>query len=277
MPELPEVETVRVGLEKLVKGHTIISVEVRWEAIVGMSSAEFDHELAGRTIEKIERRGKYLLFRLSGGMTMISHLRMEGAYYTVPTGTAPAKHDEVTFHLDDRDLFYRDTRKFGRMVLVPDEKTMTIAGLAKIGPEPTDDTLTLEYMVAEFAKTKTYIKPFLLDQSHIAGLGNIYVDETLWQTKIHPLQPANSISKRKLGELRRNIIDELARATKHHGTTVHSFTNAFGQAGQFQNELQVYGRVNQPCERCGTPLVKIKVAQRGTTYCPKCQVLKPVK
>lgn len=274
MPELPEVETVRRGLTKLVVGRTIKSVEVRWEKIVGMSAEEFDAEMADRKIEKIDRRGKYLMFRLSGDKTLVSHLRMEGAYYTVPADTTPGKHDLVTFHLDDgNDLFYRDTRKFGRMNLVDTKDAMHLTGLAKIGPEPTEETLTLDYMVEEF-KRKGAIKPFLLDQSHIAGLGNIYVDETLWMSKIHPLQPANTITKKQLGVLRENIIKELARATEHHGTTVHSFTNAFGEAGGFQNELQVYGRVGQPCLRCGTELVKTKVAQRGTTYCPKCQVLK---
>lgn len=273
MPELPEVETVRRGLTNLVVGKTIQSVEVRWEKIPGMSSEEFDAELAERKIERVDRRGKYLLFRLSGDKTLVSHLRMEGAYYTVPAGTAPGKHDLITFHLSDNvDLFYRDTRKFGRMNLVDTDKTMTVAGLAKIGPEPTEETLTLEYMQKEFQR-KGAIKPFLLDQSHIAGLGNIYVDETLWMAKIHPLQPANTIPLEQMKILRRAIIDELKVATEHHGTTVHSFTNAFGEAGGFQNELKVYGRVGEPCYRCGTILEKIKVAQRGTTYCPHCQVL----
>ncbi|AOT56257.1 bifunctional DNA-formamidopyrimidine glycosylase/DNA-(apurinic or apyrimidinic site) lyase [Weissella soli] len=274
MPELPEVETVRRGLMRLVAKRRIISTEVRWEKTVGMDPAAFDAELANRVIEQIDRRGKYLLFRLSGGLTMVSHLRMEGSYYTVPAGTEPGKHDLITFHLDgDVDLFYRDTRKFGRMKVVRDEAVMTVAGLATIGPEPTADALSLDYMVNEFQRSKMHIKPFLLNQSHIAGLGNIYVDETLWQSKIHPLQPANSLTTPKLTELRTNIIHEMQRAIKHHGTTVHSFTTAFGEAGEFQNELQVYGRQGQPCMRCGTPLEKTKVAQRGTTYCPHCQVL----
>ena len=119
-----------------------------------------------------------------------------------------------------------------------------------------------------------HVKPFLLDQSHIAGLGNIYVDETLWQSQIHPLTAANKLTEDELARLRENIIHEITRATEHHGTTVHSFTTAFGEAGEFQNELQVYGRVCEPCLRCGHPLEKMKVAQRGTTYCPVCQVVK---
>ncbi|MBJ7618171.1 bifunctional DNA-formamidopyrimidine glycosylase/DNA-(apurinic or apyrimidinic site) lyase [Weissella confusa] len=276
MPELPEVETVRRGLTRLVVGRKVLGTEVRWEkTISGMAPEEFDAELVGRTIEKVDRRGKYLLFRFSGGLTMVSHLRMEGAYYTVPTGTEPGKHDLVTFHLDEGiDLFYRDTRKFGRMNLVPDADALQVAGLAKIGPEPTEKDLSLAYMVSEFGKSRMHVKPFLLDQSHIAGLGNIYVDETLWQSQIHPLTAANKLTEDELARLRENIIHEITRATEHHGTTVHSFTTAFGEAGEFQNELQVYGRVGEPCLRCGHPLEKMKVAQRGTTYCPVCQVVK---
>ena len=276
MPELPEVETVRRGLTRLVVGRKVLGTEVRWEkTISGMAPEEFDAELVGRTIEKVDRRGKYLLFRFSGGLTMVSHLRMEGAYYTVPAGTEPGKHDLVTFHLDEGiDLFYRDTRKFGRMNLVPDADALQVAGLAKIGPEPTEKDLSLAYMVSEFGKSRMHVKPFLLDQSHIAGLGNIYVDETLWQSQIHPLTAANKLTEDELARLRENIIHEITRATEHHGTTVHSFTTAFGEAGEFQNELQVYGRVGKPCLRCGHPLEKMKVAQRGTTYCPVCQVVK---
>lgn len=276
MPEGPEVETVRRGLTRLVVGRKVLGTEVRWEkTISGMAPEEFDAELVGRTIEKVDRRGKYLLFRFSGGLTMVSHLRMEGAYYTVPAGTEPGKHDLVTFHLDEGiDLFYRDTRKFGRMNLVPDADALQVAGLAKIGPEPTEKDLSLAYMVSEFGKSRMHVKPFLLDQSHIAGLGNIYVDETLWQSQIHPLTAANKLSEDELARLRKNIIHEITRATEHHGTTVHSFTTAFGEAGEFQNELQVYGRVGEPCLRCGHPLEKMKVAQRGTTYCPVCQVVK---
>ncbi|MBM7617477.1 formamidopyrimidine-DNA glycosylase [Weissella uvarum] len=274
MPELPEVETVRRGLTRLVKGRTVLSTEVRWPKIVNnMTPEEFDATLAQRKIEKIDRRGKYLLFRFSGDYTMVSHLRMEGSYYTVPTGTTPGKHDLVTFHLDqDVDLFYRDTRKFGRMTLVKNEDLNQVPGLSALGPEPNETDLTFDYMKEIFRKSHARIKPFLLDQSHIAGIGNIYADETLWQSKIHPKTHVDRLTDEQISTLRENIINEMARSIDHHGTTVHSFTNAFGQAGEFQNELEVYGRVGEPCLRCGTPLEKIKVAQRGTTYCPHCQI-----
>lgn len=276
MPELPEVETVRRGLMRLVQGRQIKSVDIFWDkTLSGMPKNEVNTLLADKIITTIDRRGKYLLFRLTEKLTIVSHLRMEGSFYTVPFGTNYGKHDLVVFHLDhDIDLIYRDTRKFGRMKIVKNKDVMTVAGLATIGPEPTEETLTLDCMLDEFSHSRTRMKPFLLDQSHIAGLGNIYVDETLWQSKIHPLTKANQLTVAEISCLRENIISELSRATKHHGTTVHSFTNAYGEAGSFQNELQVYGRVGEPCLRCGTPLEKIKVAQRGTTFCPVCQIEK---
>lgn len=274
MPELPEVETVRRGLTRLVKGHVVESTEVRWSKTVSnLTPEEFDAELAGRKIERIDRRGKYLLFRFSGDLTMVSHLRMEGSYYTVPRGTEPGKHDLVTFHLDDDvDLFYRDTRKFGRMTVVPNTQLDQVPGLSTLGPEPTEDALDFNYMKRIFNKSNARIKPFLLDQSHIAGIGNIYADETLWQSKIHPKTHVNALTDDEIHTLRNKIIAEMARSIEHHGTTVHSFTNVFGEAGEFQNELEVYGRAGEPCLRCGTVLEKIKVAQRGTTFCPHCQV-----
>src|SRR5699024_7109658 len=182
---------------------------------------------------KFERSGKYLLFSYTGDISMVSHYRMDESYYTVPAGTEPGKHELVTFHLDKGvDLFYRDTRKFGRMNVVPNDQVMTVAGLATIGPEPTESDLTIDYMISEFGKSKMHVKPFLLNQNHIAGLGNIYVDETLWQSKIHPLTAANQLTVEELTILRKNIIAELARETEHHGTTVQSFPNDFGKIGR---------------------------------------------
>lgn len=273
MPELPEVETVRRGLTALVKEAIIEKVDLPYPKAVTSDLKAFQEEPVGKTIEAIERRGKYLLFRLSGDQTIVSHLRMEGQYSVEPKGATPHKHTEVIFTLkDDRVLFYNDTRRFGRMTLVKTGDELTqVSGLKDLGPEPTEEDLSLDYMKQIFKKSKRLIKPFLLDQSNIAGLGNIYTDEVLWQTRIHPETTTDKISAQKIRELRENIISEIARATKHHGTTVHSFSNVFGEVGKFQNELDVYGRAKLPCRRCETPLEKIKVGQRGTTFCPKCQ------
>lgn len=277
MPELPEVETVRRGLTRLVQGATIAHVEVRYPKMVTPDADVFTAELISRKIERIDRRGKYLLFRFSGDLTMVSHLRMEGKYDVQPEGSPVSKHTHVIFHLtDNRELRYTDTRKFGRMQLVPTGEETTLApSLGKLGPEPTAETLTLAYMVKIFGKSHKVVKPFLLDQTRIAGLGNIYADEVLWLSKINPLTPVDTVTPSQLSELRQNIIDEMALAIGGHGTTVHSFSTAFGEAGQFQNQLHVYGREGEPCERCGTELVKIKVAQRGTHFCPHCQPLPP--
>ncbi|MFC6289141.1 bifunctional DNA-formamidopyrimidine glycosylase/DNA-(apurinic or apyrimidinic site) lyase [Levilactobacillus angrenensis] len=273
MPELPEVETVRRGLTRLVQGATIDHVDVYYRKMVTPEAEVFTADLIGRQIDRIDRRGKYLLFRFSGELTMVSHLRMEGKYDVQPTGSPITKHTHVVFHLTDgRDLRYTDTRKFGRMRLVPTGTEGTaLPSLGKLGPEPTADTLTLAYMQQIFHKSHKVVKPFLLDQSKIAGLGNIYADEVLWLSKINPLTPADELSDAQLKTLRQSIITEIGLAIKGHGTTVHSFSTAFGEAGQFQNHLHVYGREGEPCERCGTEIVKIKVAQRGTHYCPHCQ------
>jgi len=277
MPELPEVETVRRGLTQLVAGATIDHVAVFYAKMVRPDAEIFTADLIGRKIEKVDRRGKYLLFRLSGNLTLVSHLRMEGKYDVQPAGSPVPKHTHVIFYLKDhRELRYNDTRKFGRMRLVETGTEGTaLKSLGKLGPEPTEETLTLAYMQRVFGKSHKVVKPFLLDQSKIAGLGNIYVDEVLWLSKINPLTPADTLTQDQLETLRQNIIAEIARAIKVHGTTVHSFSTAFGETGNFQNHLHVYGHDGEPCERCGTEIVKIKVAQRGTHFCPHCQPYPP--
>lgn len=272
MPELPEVETVRRGLMRLVCGATIKSVLVLYPKMVSPEVDTFAAILSGRTIEKIDRRGKYLLVRLSDNMTMVSHLRMEGKYNVKPIGSPITKHTHVIFTLmDGRELRYMDTRKFGRMKLMITGTETTLPSLANMGPEPTKYTLTFDYMKQQFQNSKKAIKPFLLDQRNIAGLGNIYVDETLWMSRIHPLQEVNKIPDFQIRQLRENIIKEINMAILENGTTVHSFSTLLGESGQFQNHLKVYGRKGLTCYRCNMLIEKIKVANRGTTFCPYCQ------
>lgn len=274
MPELPEVETVRRGLMKIAAGRKINEIDVYYGKTITNDVEDFRQALIGQTIERVDRRGKYLLFRFSNHLTMVSHLRMEGKYFNAPNGAPVDKHTHVIFHFTDgTELCYNDTRKFGRMTLVKTGDEMNVGGLSTIGPEPTADDFTVEYFQKILSKSRGKIKPFLLNQRHVAGLGNIYVDEVLWMTGINPEQAANSLTADQVQRLHDNIIKELARAIELKGTTVHSFTNAFGDAGAFQNELNVYGRGGDKCPRCGTKLVKIKVAQRGTTFCPHCQPL----
>lgn len=276
MPELPEVETVRRGLEKLIIGSKIIDVQLPYPKVITGDGQQFITGVMNTEFKQIDRRGKYLLLRLANNQTIVSHLRMEGQYSVESLETVPYKHTEIVFELSDkRALFYNDTRRFGRMALTTTGFENTeVPSLSKLGPEPTEEQLTLSYMMAIFSKSRRPVKTFLLDQTQIAGIGNIYADEVLWQSKIHPKTPANVLDEVQLGVLRANIISEIKRAIKHHGTTVHSFSNVFGEVGKFQNELQAYGHAGEPCLRCNTPMVKIKVGQRGTTFCPFCQVEK---
>lgn len=275
MPELPEVETVRKGLTKLVNGKTIQSVIVRWPRIIEQpSDDEFCHLLIGETIESIERRGKYLIFKLSH-YDMVSHLRMEGKFDYHPTqDDGVTKHAHVLFKFTDgTELRYLDVRKFGRFALLPKNGSQTYKGILKLGPEPIVPDFDLSIFSEKLKKYKKNIKPLLLDQTLVTGLGNIYVDEALFQAKIHPETPANQLSKKQITLLHQAIIDVLARAVEAGGTTIRTYKNALGNAGTFQVELAVYGHNEEPCPICGTTIKKIKVAQRGTHYCPKCQPL----
>lgn len=276
MPELPEVETVRKGLLQLVLNKEIATVTVFWPKIIAAPEVEiFKSELVGQKIETIGRRGKYLIFELSD-YELISHLRMEGKYefFSSDTKALVTKHTHVIFHFTDgSQLQYRDVRKFGRMALVLKGEAQNFKGIAQLGPEPTPETFKLAQFKSDLKKTKREIKPALLDQKMVTGLGNIYVDEALWLAKIHPMQPCDSLNDAQIKRLRLCIIDVLNRAVAAGGTTVRTYLNALGKAGSFQLSLNVYGKTGQPCPRCQTPIEKIKVAQRGTHLCPHCQKL----
>ncbi|MCP9311890.1 DNA-formamidopyrimidine glycosylase [Liquorilactobacillus satsumensis] len=275
MPELPEVETVRRGLEKLVLGAQIENVEIYYPKIINGDPQSFQQELRGRTIESITRRGKYLIFNFDTGISFVSHLRMEGKYFVENPKTPLEKHTHIVFTLSDgQQLRYNDVRKFGRMHLVKTVQVQQLPGLKKLGPEPTAALFDKQLFYERLKHKKKMIKPALLDQTIVAGLGNIYTDEVLWSSKINPQTPAAHLSKSEADRLHDEIITELARATSQGGTTVFTYTDTFGHAGSFQKQLHAYGRKGQPCERCATPLKKIVVGQRGTTFCPQCQKVK---
>ncbi|MGO3912619.1 DNA-formamidopyrimidine glycosylase [Enterococcus viikkiensis] len=277
MPELPEVETVRKGLISLVKGKTIAKVDVYWPRIIEMPEVEtFQQQMIGETIEDVERRGKYLIFQLSH-YEMVSHLRMEGKYEFFSEAKPLDKHSHVRFiFTDGSELVYHDVRKFGRIALLKKGGAKQYKGLLQLGPEPTDEEFSLADFKEQLKKSSTMIKPLLLNQKVVAGLGNIYVDEVLWLAKIHPEQPANSLSPQAVKKLREAIIEVIAKAKEAGGTTIRTYLNALGEAGHFQQELHVYGQTGKPCPRCGTAIIKIKVAQRGTHLCPHCQKVKKV-
>lgn len=275
MPELPEVETVRRGLTQLIVPSTITGVEVFWDKIITppFSSQKFCDNLYGETIHAIERRGKYLIF-LMDHWAMISHLRMEGKYKVCSSDQELEKHTHVIFHLHDgRDLRYLDVRKFGRMTLVPVAMAKDAIQALNLGPEPLPQCFQVEEFSEQLKKRHRAIKPTLLDQSLVAGLGNIYADEVLFRSKIHPLRKANSLSEAEVQVLHDQIITVLGDAVEAGGSTIRTYKNTLGEEGTFQQSLLVYGQTDQLCVVCGTPIQKIKVAQRGTHFCPTCQVL----
>ena len=274
MPEMPEVETVRRTLLPLIKGKTIKEVTVWYPKIITGDAKEFARQLTGKKIENIDRYAKYLLIRLSDNLTIVSHLRMEGKYRLVKINTKKDKHDHVQIVFKDNSaLRYNDVRKFGRMQLIKTGTEKEKTGISKLGAEPNSAAFTVSYLQNGLARKKKNIKNTLLDQSIVAGLGNIYVDEVLWETKIHPLSQANTIPAEKIAQLHDNINSLIELAIAERGTTIHTYLDANGKTGGFQKMLQVYGHKGEPCVRCGTPLEKIKVNGRGTTFCPKCQVI----
>lgn len=274
MPEMPEVETVRRTLTPLAVGKTIKRVDVWYDKVIIGDMKSFQQQLKGKTIEKIDRYGKYLLFRL-GDLTIVSHLRMEGKYRLTTADAPREKHEHLQFVFTDGSaLRYDDVRKFGRLQLVETGTERIVTGIKRLGPEALSPEFTEDYLAKALKNKTKKVKNLLLDQTVVAGLGNIYVDEVLWQAKINPVAEPKDLTKQQVQDLYEAINSTIKEATKLGGTTVHSFLNAEGQAGGYQDRLEVYGRAGEDCLRCGKKLVKIKVNGRGTTYCPNCQRLK---
>ena len=271
MPELPEVETVRRGLERLVVGKTIRQVRICYAKMIGTGVDAFVHDLPGQTIERIGRRGKYLLFYLTGGV-LVSHLRMEGKYLFYPDAVPERKHAHVFFEMTDGGtLVYEDVRKFGTMELLRKDQLEAYFAARKLGPEPTEADFLLPPFAAALSRSKKPIKPYLLEQTLVVGLGNIYVDEALWRARIHPARPAASLKPAEVKRLREQIIEVLQLGIEKRGSTIRTYRNALGEDGTMQDFLQVYGKTGQPCVRCGSPIEKIKLGGRGTHLCPHCQ------
>lgn len=273
MPELPEVETVRKTLEQLVCGKTIRQVDVRLPRLIKRpdDAALFASLLEGRTILGVGRRGKYLRIFLDG-WTLVSHLRMEGRYGLYQAEDPVEKHTHVIFRFaDGTELRYKDVRQFGTMHLFEQGQDLIEPPLDKLGLEPLDPAFTRKAFRETIAGRSTRIKPLLLDQRHIAGLGNIYVDEALHRAGIHPERTADSLSAKELNKLHEAIVAVLGEAVEAGGSSVKSYVNGQGEMGMFQLRLMAYGRNGEPCRQCGTIIVKTVVGGRGTHYCPACQ------
>jgi len=279
MPELPEVETIARHLREAdVLQVPIAQVTVRWpKTVEGMAPAAFVQTLRSCRFTAVERRAKYLLLRLEDGRTLVVHLRMTGNL-RVTAKESPALHDRVLVDFENGlRLHFRDPRKFGRWRLCRDLDWLE----SRLGPEPLGPAFTPQVFHAALSRRKRKLKPLLLDQAFLAGLGNIYVDEVLFAAGLHPCRQSGSLSLEEARALHRAIRRELRRSIRNQGTSlgegVGNYAFAAGRRGRHQLQLRVYQRTGAACAQCGNPVHRIIVAQRATHYCPVCQPLKPVE
>ena len=269
MPELPEVETVVRYLRRRLVGRCLTRVRLKRGAIVAVGRRGLAQTLTARVVEAARRRGKLIIVDFAGGKSLAIHLRMTGQ--VVIRDTQPrGRHVHFTAELDDGALLaYHDMRRFGRFYFGDTAALDQFSPSGAMGPEPFDLS-PAEFSEMLLSRTRM-LKPLLLDQSFVAGLGNIYVDECLFAARLHPRRLSNTVSRRKANELLRHIKAVLREAIRLGGTTVSDFVKADGRVGAFGKRLQVYGRAGTPCPRCGRTIRKITVGQRGTHICPGCQ------
>lgn len=274
MPELPEVETVARMLREgrgergpSVIGRTITRVTVRWPRHIATPSARAaQRRLRGQTILAVSRRGKYLLFQLSRDVMLI-HLKMSGDLSVVDSDAPPDKHAHTIFHFDDgHALRFSDTRKFGKVFVVSRAEDVTGA----LGPEPLEPGFTAKKLGALLHSKHRALKPLLLDQTFIAGVGNIYADESLHLARLHPLRRSDSLTPAEVQRLWVSVRRALRAGLRHNGASI----DWVYRGGGFQHHFRVYDRKGQPCFNCGTPIQRLTVGQRGTHLCPHCQPLK---
>lgn len=272
MPELPEVETIRRSLCQHVLHQTIEDVELRWSgAVKGWDIFPFEQEVRGRRIESIERRGKYLLVTLDEGWSLIAHMRMTGRLNFYNDAHEPEKHTHVVFKLSNGELHFTDTRKFGRILLVPTAERFNHPSLRVLGPEPLEEDFTPKVLGSRLKKRGVALKCALLDQKVVAGLGNIYVDESLFRAGLSPERIANSLKPKELKSLHSAIQSVLQAGIEAQGTSFRDYRDANGEKGSFQNALQVYGRGGEKCTLCGRLLVRKRLGGRTTVFCLHCQ------
>ena len=267
MPELPEVETIRRRLATCLPGLTVHSLNVADETVSQQSEAELRKLLNGRRVRCLRRRGKYLILDF-GEALLIVHLRMTGQLVFKAEDSARRPRFTIAF-APATDLFFYDTRRFGRVwALTPDEEDQFFA---KLGVEPLGADFTPVLLRALAQGRRAPLKSFLIDQRHIAGIGNIYADEALFRARLHPLREAGSVGPREAQRLHAAIQEVLRLGIEHEGSSIESFIDPAGRRGSFQEILNVYGRAGQPCRVCGTPVERIVVGGRGTHSCPHCQ------
>ena len=271
MPEKPEVMTVAKTLEKRIINKEISGVDILWNKIIATDTHEFKDKIVGQKITKITTRGKFIVIFLSDYALLI-HLRMEGKFFFHKKGEKLLKHEHVIIRFTDgEEMRYHDTRKFGKMYLLPKSDVYKVAPLNKLGYEYYDKDLNKDYLLDKFKNIKKPIKETLLDQSIITGIGNIYANEILFKAHISPYRSTNRINSTDADNIIKYTKETLDDAVKLGGTTIKSFTSSEGVHGLFQNELLVHGKKDQLCPICGSVILKEKIGGRGTYYCPKCQ------
>ena len=275
MPELPEVETVRRRLVPVLEGATIERAEIVDPRLTRpFDPAIVADRLVGETVATVDRRGKYLLWRLASGRTLVVHLRMTGSFRHAPTGDLPVDtHRRATLRLDTgAEVAYRDVRRFGTWELL-DEGHLRPYLATRLGPEPLASSFSAARLATIAEGRRAPVKAFLLDQRRVAGIGNIYADEALWRARIHPLRPTGELDGDELARLHRAVRAALRRGVELQGSTLRDYVTPDGNGGGMQNEFHVYGRLGEPCDRCGRPIERIVVGGRGTWFCPHCQRL----
>ena len=264
MPELPEVETIVRKINTSTKGKEILSCNLQWEGSIAQPSArEFSQTILNQTIQSATRRGKFICAALDSSFMLI-HLRMSGDLFVRPVNDPIEKHDRVILSLSGGSaLVFNDPRKFGRIWLTSSPDTI----LDRLGPEPLDKQFTSKVFYSMLHQRHRQLKPLILDQTFLAGMGNIYTDEALFSAKLHPHRISDSLSEDECNSLWKAIRTVLTEGIKRNGASI----DWVYKGGDFQNHFKVYGRKNEPCLTCGTPIQKITVGQRGTHFCPNCQ------
>ena len=273
MPELPEVETVRAGLARLVVGARLDGVEIRDVRLTQpVDPRVAQARLEGECVVALDRLGKYLIFRFESGSSLLAHLRMTGSFLYGASGSLELDaYTRAVVKLDNgSDVVYRDVRRFGTWVVAePGELEPYLA--ARLGVEPLTRAFTARHLAEQLATRRAPVKAVLLDQRMVAGLGNIYADEALWRARVHPLTPAREVGERDRRALHRAVRKALRDGIARQGATLRDYRAPDGRAGTMQDAFNVYGRDGEPCPRCGTAIGKIRAGGRGTWFCPRCQ------
>lgn len=271
MPELPEVETFARSLERNIAGRRVASCRLVFRPLLKSGSARSLGRLAGRSVESVGRRGKYLIIRCQGGLSLVFHLKMTGGFLLVPRTSRPDKHTRlvVSFRGSGSDLHFRDIRKFGCLYAVRTQDLEGFPTLAALGPEP------IGLSPADFTRLirgrTGRLKSLLLNQGFIAGIGNIYADEILFRARLHPLRRATTLKPGEVKRLWASMQIVLRQAIERGGSSIRDYADSEGRPGRFQESHRVYGRASRPCRRCGTPVERWIIGGRSSFFCPHCQ------